>query len=170
MANIGLIRVDPEKAADGAWFTFYDPGDGTEPIRVRVRRINHGPYQAAVLRALKPFRAEMMKTEEDGEEGWSPERRLAIVGPVVARHLVTDWSGIEEDVEEEVVDTTVANAEGTPPAPTIVRRSAPVPFSVEKCAEYLSDPSYRDFYDFVIMSSASREAFRLEQREVASGN
>lgn len=78
--------------------------------------------------------------------GASTEEILRLQVPAVAQHILVGWENIEDD------------------------SGNPIPYTAEAAAEILSDPRYRDIYDFVLQESSDLDSYREEISEESKGN
>ena len=99
-------RTDPEKDTKGVWIEF--PAAG---VRLRIARagITNKRYQAALEKALKPYRRALGKGLMDDDTA------KKIVMKVFADTIVMDWEGLEDEDGQ------------------------PVEFSAEACFKVFSD-------------------------------
>tara|TARA_R100000458_G_C8278525_1_gene254896 strand:+ start:12824 stop:13225 length:402 start_codon:yes stop_codon:yes gene_type:complete len=79
-------------------------------------------------------------------KGEANELQENITQQAVAHTILVDWKNIDDE------------------------NGKPIPYSGKKSEEFLSDPSLRDFYKFVLVTSNQAENFRYEAQQEAVGN
>lgn len=87
---------------------------------------------------FKKVVADLSKDKLAALRAGDPEVTAAVNREAAAKALLIGWENIEDD------------------------GGYAIPYSPEKALEFLSDPTMQDLYDFVIASSMSQEAFRVE--------
>lgn len=110
-------------------------------VRARIARANNPAYLTAHRKAFHPHRSKLRRGEMPVQEVASILVRLH------AEHILRDWSGIDDEATGD-----------------------PVPYSVEKAVEYLSDPRFSHFYEWVLETSGELDLFRADEREESLGN
>jgi len=76
----------------------------------------------------------------------SVDLQTALFKKAGSKYLVLDWENIEDD-------------DGNP-----------IECTPENCLEIFNDPALREFYNFVVQSAGSAEAFRVEFEAESAGN
>lgn len=122
------LQTDKGKETDGAWISY------ALGVRVKVARATTKGFMDVVQKhAKRAFR--------DATDGVLTEAEASQkLGPLVARYLLKDWSGIEKD-------------------------GAALPYSVEVAEEILSKPEYSDFLTEIIRFAMDRNNYRAEVEE-----
>ena len=110
-------------------------------VRLRIRRAGNPDYNRAFSDGLRPHRALIRADALPAETMERVQRRAVAVAVLVG------WEGIQDDETGE-----------------------PIPYSVERAEEVLSDPGLHDLYEFVVACSVRMENYRLEEREEDLGN
>ena len=134
MVMITKLMSDMDKERRGVWFD-YELG-----IRLRIARFNNSDYLSALRKLLEPHQSKIRRGMMSAEE----VDKIAVAA--VARHILTDWSGIDDE------------------------EGKPLTYSVSKAEEYLADAKLHDLYTFVLEKSRDAAAFRREDTEEAKGN
>lgn len=132
--KLSEIRTNINLEENGVWVDFI------EGLRVKIASLNCKAYTRACDKVLKPhtrrIRDGMLSTDE----------RLKLVSPIVARYIVLDWEGLEDEC-------------GTP-----------IPYSPEKAEEIFADPSLREFYSFVLASANDISMFQNAELQESKEN
>lgn len=100
------------------------------------------PAMAAIARQMADDKRERLKRAKLTEE-----EAQAVRIEWIARHVLRDWRGVKNIETGELV-----------------------PYTPELGIELLSNPEYRDFYEFVLDRAGEGAKFRRRVREEALGN
>jgi len=134
MARLSSIRTNMEMAEKGVWVP-YEAG-----IEIKVTSIDNSKYRACVEALLKPhlrrIRAGLIELEEKSK----------LIRPAVAKYILVDWKGIEDDEGNNIE------------------------YSVAKAEEILGDGAFSNFYDFVLTCSNDHSLFRDQSMEQVEAN
>lgn len=123
--------TDSKKEVEGVWEDF---GDGLE---VKIARIGNPIYQKAFQKISKPHKKAIRRgtlRDEKAEE---------LLIEAMAKAIVLDWKGLEEDGKE-------------------------VPYNHNNCVKILTE--YKDFREQVSEFATEIEAFRCDEDEEAEKN
>ena len=134
MARIDAIRADLDKESKGVWVP-YELG-----IELKVARLGNPAYQA-VLTSLVNARKALLGCLE-----LSADQRADVQKQAVARTVLMDWRGIEDE------------------------QGNPVLYSPEKALEWFRDPELWRLYTFILMVALEEERFRKTVLETAAKN
>ncbi len=134
MAKLSSLKQSKAKIDEGVWVEF-EAG-----IRIRVTSINNKRYTECVEKLLKPhlrrIRSGIMTIQE----------RSQLIKPAVAKYLLLDWDGIEDD-DGQVIK-----------------------YSSAKAQEIFDNEEYVDFFNFVIESANEQQLFRDQSYAEAEVN
>ena len=134
MAKISSVKLDMDKVEKGVWH------DYAEGIRLCIASISNNEYKKArdklLASHLRQIRARTLTSDEV----------LDILKPAVAKHLLVNWSSIEDETGKTI------------------------PYSYEKALEFFNDPALSDFYSFVLDTAGENSAYRQELIEDAEKN
>ena len=148
MGRMSQYRSDPKKLEEGVWDEFGDPAD---PIRFKIAYLNHGLAEA--VQALPPDQRQRAKNKRLSSKEW-----LDVYMEATSSHVLLDWENMQAEDEE---GNPAVDDEGEP---------IMVPYSPEKAREILEDDNQGEFHEWLLERARSRERFRQEMLEDASGN
>jgi len=134
VARIDAVRADLDKESKGVWVP-YELG-----IELKVARLGNPGYQESLVKLTDARKALMGSIE------LSQDQRMDVQKEAVARTVLMDWRGIEDD------------------------QGNPVPFSPDKALEWFRDPELWRLYTFVLMVGLEEERFRKTVLEAAAKN
>ena len=83
--RLGNITTNRDAADNGRWFTF------AHDFRLRLRSQYSPAYESVRIQVRAPYKASLDQPRPD------PELAEKVSQECVARGLVTDWNGIEDD-------------------------------------------------------------------------
>ena len=143
-----LPKTDLALQSQGRWVE-YVPG-----LEFRVASMRSPEYQAATRRTERAVRDQTatLRRRNNGQALTSEqeeeivELRERMTREDAARHLVTDWRGLEDEEGNEV------------------------PHSPDVAAKYLTDTAYLDAVLFVVASASAVHEYRVTAKEEAKGN
>jgi hypothetical protein len=130
MVKLSSLKGDATKTQDGVWAD-YEIG-----LRFKIARMNNPRYRKH-LAALKQSQLREVRRG-------NPELILELTTQAMAKYLLLDWEGLDED-------------DGTA-----------IPYSIGKSAEILRES--QDIYEFVEETSMDSDLFKAEAREQSVGN
>jgi hypothetical protein len=134
MASLKEIKGDMDAVNNGRWNDWYCG------IRLLVASIHNSDYKDARSRALKPH----LKKIRSGQI--TPETLERILKPVVAKHILKDWSGYTSD------------------------DGVPIAYSPEEAMKLFNDPEVLSLYDDVLVMSGETSDYLEAFREDGLGN
>jgi hypothetical protein len=134
MARIDAVRSDLNKENQGVWVP-YQMG-----IELKVARLGNPAYQQALV-TLTEARKALLGCME-----LSDDQRADVQKEAVARTVLLDWRGIEDD-------------EGNP-----------IPYSPDQALLWFRDPELWRLYTFILMVGLEEERFRKSVLEAAAKN
>ena len=126
-----MFGTNKNAEIDGVW------QDIGEKVKVKVARIGNPQYQKAFRKITKPHKQALRRGSLNDEVA----DKLLI--KAMAKSILLDWSGLEED-------------------------GKPVPYSYENAVRLLTD--YRDFRDDVSDFANDMESFRAEEDKETEKN
>lgn len=133
--KIGRIKQDLALEREGVWARY--PGTDFE---CRLARVGNPEFQSRRQEILEGARiAEAVRGE------LSERETRDAIAPIVARHIVLDWRGLEDDDGSEIQH------------------------SVARCEEMLRDPHLNDWYTWVLRVAGDAQQFRRKAVE-SEGN
>ena len=109
-------------------------------VEFRIARLNNPAYQKCLRKLLKADGRRFRRRRPTDENAEKLTNRA------LAQHVLVDWRNLEDE------------------------DGSPIPYSVEKALEILSDPQYHDIRDFVVEVATDSDVFAAEEREDAEGN
>lgn len=136
--DIRKLATDDRLEREGSWVDF------AEGVRFKIAHARNDNYQRGLRKLLRErpeFRTAIREGEEisdQAEERFKPETYR-----LIAEHILVGWEGIEEGGQ-------------------------PVPYSVEKSLEYVTD--LRPVREFVIEQANRNANFRRHLQEADLGN
>jgi len=134
-AGADKISVNSAAENDGAWV------EVIAGVEVLVRGDHYGPFRQALADAVRAASRRL-----GPHQVLSIEERERITYPLIVRHLLLDWRGIEgED-------------------------GSPIPFSQEEALKIFSNPDYRPFRDVVAGACAEVGVLARVQMETTAKN
>lgn len=137
MANIARFRTNQKKEQEGTWV---DIGEGAE---LKLARIGNPKYQAYLMELSKPIRTALRAGN------FTDPRLKDALKKVIARTVLLDWKGIEEENEKGQLE--------------------PVPYSEQKALEYMEEMP--DFFTLVQELASDSSLFKDEEaEELTEGN
>ena len=129
MARITEIMADLEKVEKGRWV------DYAAGIKLLVASINNSQYRQARQRILRPHQHAIRSGT------FSPEHIMDLLKPTAARHLLLDWTNLEEEDGQSI------------------------PYSADRALKFFRDPAFAELYAFVLETAGESEFFRKQQFE-----
>jgi len=134
MAKLSQLMTDPTKNEQGIWVD-YDDG-----MRLRVCSTSKRAYEEARESLLRPHRRRIR------DDRMSPSEIAEVIKPAVARHLLVDWEGLEDEDGNEI------------------------PYTPEKALELFNNPLLEDLYVTVMEVAGKAGAFRRDSLEESAKN
>ena len=134
MVKLSAVKVSVDAVENGVWEPIMKVGDSE--LRMKIRSTKSKVFQAELSRLAKEKLDLINELKDKKDRGQALENLEFDMQREIAWCLVADWSGLEED-------------DGTP-----------IPFSVERCREIITDPDALVVRDRVIRIADSMEAFR----------
>lgn len=122
MAKLKTLKLNPDAVTEGVWC------DWILGVKVKIARTGTPEYNTFIQKLM----VEQVKSEEDVDTD-------EVIRKAVARHVIKDWSGIEDDDGTELS------------------------YSPEKAYELISDPALSDLYEFVMRMASDRSRFRNQE-------
>jgi hypothetical protein len=132
--DLKKFATNKEKEVDGIW---HDLGDG---LSVLVARAKNTKYISELRLRMKPYQNRLQRNDPSMEE--IAEK---IITEVMARTILLDWKGMENDGKK-------------------------FPYSYENCVAVLSDKQYTDFRDLIEGLSDDMSSYRDEEKEAVVKN
>lgn len=124
--KLKALRLDTDKESNGIWREFV-PG-----LEFKVARSGNAAYRAEAAKVLAPYAGR-------GSSGPRDIEMQPVLAPVMAKHILKGWRGLEDESGAEIV------------------------YSPEKAKEILEDPAHIDLFEQVLIWAADNEAYREVQ-------
>ncbi len=103
--NLKSLKANLARENDGEWQEYKEPA-WPEAIKLKVRALTYQPYQADLSDALRKAAA---KTDAGGKV--EPEEAARITGELLAKHILIDWSNIDEPYSAETAISALCDIE-----------------------------------------------------------
>ncbi len=134
MAKLSTLEMDPDLIEQGKRFPW------KEDVVLIVASVRNQAYQEHVRALCRPHLAELRS------EHCPPGRRLEIIKPAVARHLLKGWENLQDDEGREIV------------------------YSPEKALELLNNPRLPSLCEDVLNFAGDDDRYRQQLLEDAEKN
>lgn len=122
MSFFNSIKTNKDKEVNGVWVEF--PGSNASFLIARTG--NERIQKEASKHAKEARRRGKINTPQDVRN---------FMAPIVAKHILLDWKGTQEE------------------------------YSVERAEELLKDPELHDFYEWVMKQASDQELFLKEEEK-----
>ena len=147
MGKLSSLKQDIKKAVEGRWVEFA----GMEFL---VARMNN-PRYTEFLSNHRRLSATKLSV--------STIQALTIEG--VAKFVLLDWKNVVDEMVPPSKDVSERN--------TVLENGmfyAPLNYTPELGQKLLSNPEYRDLYDFIVTEASNSDEYRAESLKAAEGN
>lgn len=131
--DLSDFKTNRKLEEEGTWV---EVGNGTQ---LKLARLGNSAYRNHLKILMKPYKA-MIRNNT-----LSDEVVEELLNKAIAKSVLLDWSGLEENGE-------------------------PVPYSEERAYQILSDPSYKDFRELVVSLASDMEVYQQEELEESAKN
>lgn len=132
--KLSNVQNNLKTESEGVWVTY--AGD----LQVKLARIGSPAYEKLLRKLSKPHTRQLRDNSLDNDVAELMTQKA------IARHILLDWKGVEDDAGKEVL------------------------YSEKKALEILTDPKYRDFYRDILAMAQERATFNKEDTTDASKN
>ena len=136
MTSLARLKTDKTKENEGIWERWIHDVD------LKIARFNNAAFTAFNREKLTPYREAI----ENGT--FTLEDQTPITKEGIARFILVDWRGIEEDDEAKTV----------------------IPYSWEKALEFFNMEGMDDLMPFIVRIARSAERYRNKFVSDAAGN
>lgn len=134
MAKLSSLKNNVAAEVAGVWVPY------AAGIEVKIARLGNPKYEAYLRKLSAPHTRQLRDGELDNTVAEELTKRA------MARHILLDWRGMEDDDGNEMV------------------------YSEQLAFEVLSNPEYRDFYRDIMEMANKRATFKEQEHVEAAKN